>query len=90
MTPFATSQLHGHRLLVGAAFGHSHRLASLADHRFTGDHLGNDEAGAEPFTSLRNGKSLTPDMGARMTGSSRLTEAIEMPIEYATMPLPTD
>ena len=44
-----TGQLHGHRLLIGAAFRHRHRLTSLADHRLTGDHLGNDETGTEPL-----------------------------------------
>jgi hypothetical protein len=43
----AASQLHRHWLLVGVAFGHLHRLTGLADHRFTGDHLGNDEPGAK-------------------------------------------
>src|ERR1700720_1093035 len=43
----APGQLHGHRLLVGAALGHGDGLTGLADHRFAGDHLGNDEPGAE-------------------------------------------
>jgi hypothetical protein len=32
------------------------------------------------FTSRRNGISVTPDMGARMTGSTKLNDAIWMPI----------
>jgi hypothetical protein len=32
------------------------------------------------FTSRRNGISVTPDMGARMTGSAKLNDAIWMPI----------
>src|SRR6266478_5855068 len=35
------------------------------------------------FTSRRKGRSLTPDIGARMTGSSNVTEPTEMPMEYA-------
>ena len=35
------------------------------------------------LTRRRNGRSLTPDIGARMTGSSRLTEPIEMLIDCA-------
>src|SRR5437899_12765663 len=35
------------------------------------------------FTRRRNGRSLTPDIGARITGSSRVIEPIKMPIDYA-------
>ena len=45
----AAGELHRHRLLFGAALRHSQRLPSLADHRLAGDHLRNDEAGAEPL-----------------------------------------
>src|SRR5712671_5727636 len=39
------------------------------------------------FTRRRNGRSLTPDIGARITGSSSVTEPIEMPIDYADLRL---
>jgi hypothetical protein len=81
----AAGQLHGHGLLVGAVFGIvidwrvSRIIASLA--------IISDTTRPAPsrLTSLRNGKSLTPDIGARMTGSPSLIEATEMPIECATI-----
>src|SRR5215471_4855530 len=39
------------------------------------------------LTRRRNGRSLTPDIGARITGSVNATDPIAMPIDYAKIPI---
>ena len=36
-----------------------------------------------PLTIRRNGRSVTPDIGARMTGSASVMEPREMPTDYS-------